>query len=81
MSSVEERQRGMSCPMEELESRGLLRRGMGTAIGVEVWEGMVLIFGRTFWVVLSVGKLSTLRIICLPEEREAALGPRNRLYG
>jgi hypothetical protein len=41
MFSVVEKQRVMSCPREEFERRGLRRRGIGRAIGVGVWEGMV----------------------------------------
>jgi hypothetical protein len=42
MSSVVDRHSGRSWPKEELERRGLRRRGMGRAIGVGAWDGMAV---------------------------------------
>jgi hypothetical protein len=72
MFSVVEKQRVMSCPREEFERRGLRRRGIGRAIGVGVWEGMVS--GSFFLKGFSaVDKFSVrvwmFRVRCMPEKR------------
>lgn len=65
-SSVEERQSGMSWTKDGWERSGLRRRGMGSAMGVGVWEGMAagdyLVFVSFFGGCLILGGVKLLRV-------------------